>query len=256
MLRIADVDLRVINSLTKYPSIPTHHRLDPNGKGSLLEEPTVFPGPVIATEKVDGTNARIVMHPSGCWFIGSRDELLTARGDRVANPSLGIVETLRPLADRIARDIDAGELTVYYLEVYGSKKLPAWKQYGQGESAYRVFDVAIIDRRMLAWEIQRVAAWRDGGGQEFLPERDLIASAAINSMPLTPRLLTIDGSELPPTVEGMRAFLEPFTQTRVATTGVAGSSEGVVLRTPDRSLITKARFQDYDRTLKRRAGQR
>ena len=32
-----------------------------------------------------------------------------------------------------------------------------------------------------------------------------------------------------------------------------GAAEGIVLRTPDRSVIAKARFQDYERTLKRRA---
>ncbi|MFF0635893.1 hypothetical protein ACFYTS_25690 [Nocardia sp. NPDC004151] len=28
--------------------------------------------------------------------------------------------------------------------------------------------------------------------------------------------------------------------------------EGIALRTPDRSVITKARFEDYDRTLRRK----
>jgi hypothetical protein len=42
--------------------------------------------------------------------------------------------------------------------------------------------------------------------------------------------------------------------TRVALDGGAGGrAEGVVLRTADRSVIAKARFQDYRRTLKRRS---
>jgi hypothetical protein len=33
-----------------------------------------------------------------------------------------------------------------------------------------------------------------------------------------------------------------------------GRAEGLVLRTSDRAVIAKAKFQDYERTLKRRAG--
>lgn len=53
------LDLGVLNSATKYPPIPTCHRLDPSN-GMLLPEPVEFAGQVIATEKVDGTNGRIV----------------------------------------------------------------------------------------------------------------------------------------------------------------------------------------------------
>jgi hypothetical protein len=31
-----------------------------------------------------------------------------------------------------------------------------------------------------------------------------------------------------------------------------GKSEGIVLRSPDRSTIAKARFEDYERTMKKR----
>ncbi|NRQ36814.1 RNA ligase family protein [Nonomuraea sp. NN258] len=251
MFHLADADLRVLNSLTKYPSIPTHHRLDPHGKGSLLEECAVFTGPVVATEKVDGTNARIILTPDGSWLIGSRDELLTASGDIVANPALGIVDALRGLAESLRGERDAVE--VYYLEVYGSKKLPAWRQYGQGEPAHRLFDLATIPLDLLAWDPADISRWRDGGGQSFAAEADLAEAARRAAIPMTPRLATFDGGELPGGVEDMRAFLEPFKRTQAATDGTAGDSEGVVLRAPDRSLITKARFQDYDRTLKRRA---
>ena len=71
------VDLSKINSLTKYPSIPTYHKLDPKN-GSLLEEALNFQGTLIATEKVDGTNARIICLPDGNYLLGSREELLYA----------------------------------------------------------------------------------------------------------------------------------------------------------------------------------
>jgi hypothetical protein len=91
---LRSVDLTALNSLTKYPSIPTHHELDPKN-GGLLESATAFVGSVIGTEKVDGTNGRIIVLPDGNWIIGSREELLHARGDVIANPALGIATALK-----------------------------------------------------------------------------------------------------------------------------------------------------------------
>jgi hypothetical protein len=91
--------LREINTATKYPSIATYHEID---KGILKEgTATVFPqgSTVIGTEKVDGTNARIVFLPDGNYLIGSREELLYAGGDLIHNPSQGIVDALRAKAD-------------------------------------------------------------------------------------------------------------------------------------------------------------
>ncbi len=72
--------------MTKYPSIPTYHALDPRN-GGLLDETVPFTGTVLATEKVDGTNARIVQLPDGGYLLGSREELLYAKGDLIGNPS-------------------------------------------------------------------------------------------------------------------------------------------------------------------------
>ena len=71
MFDVRAVDLRLLNSLTKYPSIPTYHTLDPRD-GGLTDPATVFSGDVIATEKVDGTNSRLVLLPDGSYLIGSR----------------------------------------------------------------------------------------------------------------------------------------------------------------------------------------
>ena len=253
MLDLAMVDLRKLNSLTKYPSIPTHHALDPKN-GGLLEQPTAYTGPVIGTEKVDGTNGRIILLPGGEWLIGSREDLLTARGDIVRNPALGIVDALRAVAEQAATlgTGGFGEIVVLYLEVYGGKQLPAWKHYGSGKPAYRMFDVATIPDDMLAWEVERIASWRQAGGQDFASESVLADLAKRCGVDLTPRLFEIDGGDIPASVEDMRGFLEPYKTTTVATSGEPGLNEGVVLRSPDRSVISKARFQDYDRTLKRR----
>ncbi|MEU4626613.1 RNA ligase family protein [Actinoplanes sp. NPDC023801] len=248
---VRSVDLAALNSLTKYPSIPTYHALDPRN-GGLVEEPVTFAGPVIGTEKVDGTNSRVVVLPDGTYLLGSREEFLYAQGDLIGNPALGIVAALRPLAESLA-GTPAGHIRVYYLELYGGRIGGQAKQYSaRGAVGWRLFDVAVVDDldERLTWAPQRISAWREGGGQHWFTEEQLRDTG----LDLTPRLFTVDAGSLPSTIEGMHGFLaERLPRTRVALDDSGlGGAEGVVLRTAGRSVIAKARFQDYTRTLKRR----
>lgn len=248
-------DLRALNSATKYPSIPTYHELDPSS-GGLLETATQFTGEVVLTEKVDGTNARIVLMPDGDWFIGSREELLYARGDRVGNPSQGIVDALRTFAEGIIGLPRVTEIQVMFLEVYGHKIGGQAKQYTTtGQVGFRMFDVAFIDPEILSWERDRIASWRDSGGQTWATEEALTWTARNEGVPIVPRLATLPASELPSDVEGTHDWLgKALPNSWVALDDSAGGRpEGIVLRSADRSVIAKARFQDYERTLKRRA---
>src|SRR5689334_23221233 len=193
------IDLRALNSLTKYPSIPTYHRLDPRN-GNLVDPATAFAGPVIATEKVDGTNSRIIVLPDGSYVLGSREELLYAKGDLIGNPAQGIVENLKPLADRLPADLfPAGDQArVYYLELYGAKIGGQAKQYStRGAVGWRLFDVAVLDdlATRLSWPAQQISAWREDGGQKYLAENALQPAADAAGVDLTPRLFTIDAAE-------------------------------------------------------------
>ena len=78
------MDLDCLNSATKYPSILTYHGLGERGR--LTEEVATFPDMAILTEKVDGTNGRIILPPGDDYFIGSREELLYDSGC-AAHPS-------------------------------------------------------------------------------------------------------------------------------------------------------------------------
>ncbi|GAB7047603.1 RNA ligase family protein [Catenuloplanes indicus] len=246
-------DLRALNSMTKYPSIPTYHSLDPRN-GGLLDETVPFTGTVLATEKVDGTNARIVQLPGGGYLLGSREELLYASGDLIGNPSQGIVENLRPLADSLPA---VDRFRVLYLELYGGKIGGQAKQYSaRGAVGWRLFDAALIDDHagLLAAPPQQISAWRESGGQPWADEDALHALAAEAGVELAPRLFTLDAAELPTGLETMRALLAdrlPATLVRLDESG-KGEAEGIVFRTLDRSVIAKARFQDYARTLRRR----
>src|SRR4051794_37648825 len=97
---LTEINLAKLNSLTKYPSIPTYHAM--GEKGRLSESVLVrFEGDCIATEKIDGTNARLICTPEGV-VAGSREDLLWATGDLIHNPAMGIVAAVREQARSFA----------------------------------------------------------------------------------------------------------------------------------------------------------
>lgn len=252
MFDLRCADLARINSLTKYPSIPTYHALDPKS-GVLLEATVPFTGPVLATEKIDGTNARLVCFPDGSYVLGSREELLYARGDLIGNPALGIVETLRPLADGLPWPLRTDAIQVCWFEVYGGKVSAASKQYtGHQRLGFRMFDAAVIpdDAELLGRSAEELSRWREAGGQPFLHEDALAQLAHTLGVALTPR---IPIGALPTERRATAAFLREAIPHSLATLDAQGGArpEGLVVRTADRRSIAKLRFEDYERTLRR-----
>jgi len=63
--------------------------------------------------------------------------LLYADGDLIGNPALGIVDNLRPVADRRPADLAPGDdrVRVFYLELYGGK---IGGQANQYSSEYKI----------------------------------------------------------------------------------------------------------------------
>jgi RNA ligase-like protein len=244
-------DYGALNSATKYPSILTYHDLDP-ATGKLRGGVTPFAGPVILTEKVNGTSGRIAVLPGGDFFIGSREELLYARGDRIENPALSIVPALKSLAENLAWQAPAEGILVWFLEVYGHRIGGGWKQYGTGTATgCRLFDIASVPARVLLWPREKISGWREHGGQDWADEAALRKAAEAGGVPLVPRLGRVDASSLPVTVEETPAFLaRHLPGTLVALDdGALGAGEGIVLRDEHRTAIAKARFEDYARTL-------
>ncbi|WP_336214312.1 RNA ligase family protein [Nonomuraea sp. LPB2021202275-12-8] len=263
-LRIPEL-LRKLNSATKYPSIPTYHA--EAGRGRLFDEVrTPFPPgtPVRLEEKVNGWNARLILGP-GWYLIGSREDVLHASGDVVFNPEGGVVEKLGAVADLISYDrvVDAISLDrpawppviTLHMEVYGrAHSVKGWESYGDGsEASYRLFDVAVLDPVHLDWDIERIASWRDQGGQNFMPSDVVDEVSQATLIPRVPHLTTIDSSKLPVTVEYMTDMLVWHSTTRVAVNGAPGEAEGVILRTPSRSVIAKTHLARYRRSLEARA---
>ncbi|WGV24209.1 RNA ligase family protein [Halotia branconii] len=248
---VRSCDLNKLNSMTKYPSIPTYHAL--GDKGRLLDEFVRFNGEITLTEKVDGTNSRIIMLPDGNYILGSREELLFAKGDLIGNPALGIVNALRSVADLLPQS--EHNIIVVYLELYGGKVTAASKQYTAKQNvSWRLFDVAVITDivTLFTKSVQQLAAWRDNGGQTFLDEDQLKKASIEFGFELTPRLATVEA--LPISIEETYEFLQQMLPTtKVALDeGAGGRAEGIVARTYERSAIAKIRFEDYERHTKRR----
>lgn len=228
------VPLDILNSATKYPSIETYHALGDRGRPTSERRAPPQGQRIFATEKVDGTNGRIIVVGDD-YLIGSRNELLTARGDFVPNPAMGIVDALRPHAERLRGRFD--RVTVFYAEVYGYKVGAAAKHYTSTDAVgVRLFDVAVIDEATLRSPTPEIAATaRENGGQAWLEDRDGFGFDVVPMLNLAPP---------PEDPNAVLAWLPAVTQAGIDASGVC---EGVVLRTRDRSWIVKARREDYAR---------
>lgn len=257
------IDLAKLNSATKYPSILTYHEMGDRGRLS----PTVqvpFPAgqPIFVTEKVDGTNGRIICPPrnmpeehfSRMYVIGSREELLSAQGDLIYPPDYGIVQALRPVAEVLGGCQD--QILVFFFEVYGGDLLAAKQYTGSKTVSLRMFDMARVPLEVLEKPIAQIASWRDHGGQDFVPEEGLNAQVRWFtgkgifenfSVERVPSLTEIDS--LPTTIEATYEWLKQFEKSKCDLGGGKGRAEGVVVRTADRKTIAKLRFEDYERTL-------
>jgi hypothetical protein len=244
------IDFAALNSATKYPLIPTYHTLE---GGRLTESPMVYPpgDPVTLTEKIHGTSARIAQLPGGDYVIGNRNTLLHAKGDRIPNMVDGVVTELMATAASLTLLDDDTWVRVFYFEVYGGRIGPWAKQYtGLGTVGHRLFDVAYIPLDVLEETPADIAAWRDAGGQLFANEATLQRAARAESLALVPRLGTVSADSLPVTLEGMHEWLRsafPMGTFAPLDDGGKDKPEGIVLRTTDRGVITKARFEDYEK---------
>lgn len=283
-MKLHDPDvLRKLNIATKYPSIPTYHKL--GEKGRLTEERNVeFVGEVIGTEKIDGVNARIILPPMEWgnveWIIGSREEILHGSGDLVYNPAVQIVDTLKPW---LTEQTNLDKLTdleqdlcwacedachppdgccgggqryfiVLYLECFGGRQqTAAWKQYSKdGTPSFRLFDVALIPLDVVPRDNAVIAMWRDSGQQTWLDNAQLVQASQDLGIPLAPRIFLEPADTWPTSVAGVYAYMMEMSGGMTdlpIPEGAGGKSEGFVIRTPSSNKIAKIRFQDYERTL-------
>jgi hypothetical protein len=270
-LRSFDVQQR-LNSLTKYPSIPTFHEMDLNTGMLDGSKPVDFGGQLVSvTEKIDGTNARIIvfsgkqtLHDVPTWIIGSRENLLTADMDWIRNPELGIVAELAKTADDLCYAVDRdAPVRVYFFEVYGGRIGGAWKNYNKSGEAFghRLFDVIEFPDDMFAEVMSRprehISSWRQHGGQPFVGWDRMLEIAQETNLQrvptiehrIDPRGIAFDG--LQHTLTTLESWF-PGGSEAVLESGAQNRPEGVVFKSLNNPRVTaKLRFQDYRGTIRR-----
>lgn len=272
-----------LNSLTKYPSILTLHALGERGRlTASLTTPALFEQPMTATEKIDGTSARLLVFADGSYLVGSRENLLTVSGDLFFDPAVGIVEGLRRMVfpqfanasghlPALAYSVGTAApapLTVIYGEFYGGKVTASSKHYALPEQVgFRVFDVAVFAdsvslAEQLTADVRELSTWRESEtpvglryGQPFLSEPELAAYLLQVGLPGVPQLPLFSITAAEASHEQVLGWLRqhiPHTQASLPGLQAPGHAEGAILRTADRSAIVKIRFEDYERTLNQR----
>lgn len=252
------VSLDKINSMTKYPSIPTYHPIDPQ-TGLLVDSaPVEFPDsePIYVTEKVDGTNGRLISFFGEDYFIGSREQILYALFDYIKNPELGIVpELINEISGRFnySSTIWNDAIYVFYYEVFGSPSGNKWKNYfsEKGKTRSRQFDVARIEESTAEdlaynYSLEQISTWRRQGGLEFLQSRVVLDYP--NAVPTV--VIYFSPKDLPRSIEDTYDWMKDLLpRTLVGDDDGVGRPEGLVIRNGERSVIAKLRFSDYMRYL-------
>jgi hypothetical protein len=253
---IRQVDLSKLNSMTKYPSILTYHTL--GDKGMLQETVQIpFEGRLIGTEKVGGTNTRLIFCPDQSIVVGSREDLLWERRDSIGNPAMGILDAVKETVHRLVEILcRPGRIALYFVEVFGRNIGGVAKNYTKtGKVSFRLFDVVFIENfdELFDWPADKIAHWRANGGQRYVDADEIVKLAGEVGFQTVPALFDTSAAQLPTDLEETYRFLLTFSSSECKLDEEAnGVPEGVVVRSPDRSRIAKLRREDYERTLKRR----
>lgn len=259
------MDLAKVNSMTKYPSIPTYHKL--GERGCLTEEVQVqFEGRVYLTEKVDGANCRLIGYNDGCYndyLIGTREELVYAKGDRLWNPTQEIAPIVVPWVNQWLSDtgynFEPYNVSIFYFECYGGPirgSSEGRKVYGE-TGRLRLFDywtTSYDEIGIRDMTPEQIANWRESGSQPFHHTKAIPRIGVRRYIPVVPHIAVVDAASLPTTVDGMYDFLQSHIgMTECSTDGATkGRAEGLVLRSADRKQIAKVRYEDYERTFRKR----
>ncbi len=242
------IDLGKLNSATKYPSIPTYHEL--LGKGALGEVQVTFGDDFSVSEKVDGTNCRIIVGGLNKYIVGSRNELLGYNHDLLHNDAQGVFGAVEHVADYLSSKFGTGSgIHVYYGEVFGGKVGANAKQYSKnGAVGFRLFDVVLFGAAFLEtmglMSPCQISTWREGGGQRFISKP--LEEYGIPTVP------TLDATAPPSGHKECLEWLEstlPKTECALDDSGM-GRPEGVVVRNADRTKIAKIRYQDLRRAVR------
>ena len=240
LVRLAD--LGRLHARTAYPLIPSYHPPDP-GTGDLGPVMPKPAGDVIATELLDGVTCRVVLFADGSYLIGNPHRWLYASGDVIGDAAQGMVNAVRPLADKLSAtaSVEPDTALVLYGELFGGKTPAAARYTSRKEVGYRTTDTAIVNLS-------------EDADMAYLNEKELTAFAGEHGLPLVPRVARFPARDLPTKPDGVLTLLEevlPSSRCRLDA-DADGDPAGLIVRSPDRSWIAALRFDDYRRAKKRK----
>ncbi len=240
-----------INTFTKYPSILTLHKFGEKGKFTDEFTTNILNEDMFATEKIDGTNARIICFGSE-YLIGSREFILHHNEDLYFDNSQLIVQGLKDLKIKIPQ---TEKLTVIYGEFYGGKTSANSKWYGKDKNGFKVFDIAVYDDlSILELSQESISKWREREtvegiiyGQKFLKYYDM--KNQFNQFEYVPNIpFELNDFSHISVLQSLNSFIP---NTTVSLSNIATKkAEGLILRNENRSKIVKLRFEDYVRAVR------
>ena len=240
LVRLAD--LGRLHARTAYPLIPSYHPPDPDD-GALGPPMPMPPGDVIATELLDGITCRVAVFADGSYLIGNPQRWLYAGGDVIGDAAQGVVNAVRPLAEKLSgsASVESDTVLVIYGELFGGKTPAAARYTSRKEIGYRTTDVASVNLS-------------EDADMTYLNEKELTAFAGEHGLSLVPRVARFPARDLPTKPDGVLTLLEEvLSSSRCRLDADAdGDPAGLIVRSPDRGWIAALRFDDYRRAKKRK----
>ena len=262
-----------INSLTEYPSILTYHKLGDKGMlmDELYEENKFDKDSLLeVTEKVDGTNMRLIM-TNDDYLVATRSNIVYAKYDRICTESAvkPVIDACQYLIDSFRNDTMSDVMLVVYGEVYGYNICNGSKVYcvknNISSRKFRVFDVRAFPcteiESILDKDIQEISRFKSTSNKYWYDYDMLSAVCYEYNLERTPMLCRINEMLLPTNIDDTYTWLQDFALSKAVIgekeEGVVynpkfGLAEGVVIRDKDRTHIAKLRFEDYERTRRKR----
>lgn len=251
------------NSLTKYPSIPTYHTMK---EGILLDSITNrlidSNTKVYITEKIDGTNTRILVYNND-YIIGSREDWFYAKGDRVFPSSVKGFAFISKVAEQIlaTKKLKPNTLYCIYGELYGTDIQKTWTHYTSSKDSfdYRIFDVWSMGKSAFSEMSDNITAndasnWRENNSQPWLNVEELEDLCKNIDCERVPYQKTDILLNIPITKLGAFEYLMNYRITGINlddSDKKCKDGEGIVVRTSDRKYIVKLRFEDYIKTFRK-----
>ena len=215
------------------------------------------------TEKIDGSNIRFIIY-NGDYLIGSRKEWIYAKGDRLISNEQ--VMYLKNYVEEVLKSYTFKKNILYciYGEVHGTG-IQSWRNYTLSSQSYgfRIFDIWSMEKKdienlLISMKSKdEVSNWRENNNQPWWNMNEM-TTFIINCCGLVeyaPFKLLCSIKSIPTDIEETYEFMRRFQHTDVNLDGTGkqnAKAEGIVIRTYDRSYIAKLRFEDYEKTFKKR----